>query len=161
MPPGKSLSRVLALDVAMILAAAVPAAEVAWPRNSASDLSMVVALQSLQVRADHCAGGLPQLKGEFESAMENLHIHMQGISRGLLASDAFRDMEDKPVPAEIIRAFKDIFDDARHNAERQDASSVCPKTLKELREMDDESLRSALTQSLTAVRNMMQKLEKR
>jgi hypothetical protein len=144
-----------------VLAAAVSAAEMPWPRDSAGDLSMAVALQGFQVRADHCSSGLPQLKPDFDSAMENLHVRMQRISSGLLASDEFKGMEGKPVPAEIILAFKDIFDDARHNAGRLDVNSVCVKTLDDLRRMDDDSLRSALNQALTAVRNMMQKLERR
>ncbi len=61
-------------------------------------------------------------------------------------------MKDKPVPAEIIDALKDSFDDARHNVERLDAASTCPKTLQNFREIDDESLMSGLTQVLTAIR---------
>ncbi len=92
--------------------------------------------------------------------MKSLNRRIQGISKGLLASDAFKDMKDKPVPAEIIDAFKDSLDDARHNFERQDAASICPKTLQNLGEMDDESLKSDLKNILTAVQNMIRNLEK-
>ena len=152
-------SVVIAL-VIVLLTSVTPAAEAVWPKNSASDLSIFVTILRFRIYADHCSAKVPQLQPKFESLMEGLNGHIQGISKGLLASDAFKGMKDKPVPAEIIDALKDSFDDVRHNFERQDAASVCPMTLQNVGEMDDESLKSGLTQVLTAVQNMIQKLEK-
>lgn len=149
------------IALAILLVAPVSSAsEVVWPKDSASDLSIFVALLRFRIYADHCSAKVPQLKPKFESLMENLNSHIQGISKGLLASDTFKGMKDKPVPAEIIDAFKDSFDDVKHNFERLDAASICPKTLQDLGEMDDESLKSGLTDILTAVQNMTRKLEK-
>jgi len=136
------------------------AAEAVWPKNSASDLSIFVTLMGFRIYADHCSSKVPQLKPEFESLMADLDDHIQGISKGLLASDVFKGMKDKPVPARIIDGFKDSFDDAKHNFERRDAASVCSKTLRDLGEMDDESLKSGLIDSLTAVQNMIRNIEK-
>jgi hypothetical protein len=69
-------------------------------------------------------------------------------------------MKDKPVPAGIIDALKDSFHDARHNFERRDAASICPAALQSLREMDDESLKSGLRETLTGIQNMIRNLEK-
>jgi len=135
------------------------AAEAVWPKNSASDLSIFVALLKFRIYADHCSAKVPQLKSKFEELVESLNSHIQGISKGLLASDEFKDMKDKPVPAAIIDALKDGFDDTKHNFERRDAASICPKTLQNMGEMDDESLKSDLTEILTAIQNMIRKLE--
>lgn len=148
----------IALAIAMA-ASVAPAAEAVWPKNSAGELSIFVTLLGYRIHADHCSAQVPQLKPGFESAMADLSSRLQGISNGLLASDLFRDMKDKPVPAEIIDAFKDSFDDTKHNFQRRDAAAICPTTLQDLGETDDESLKSGLTEVLTAVQNMMRNLE--
>jgi hypothetical protein len=136
------------------------AAEAEWPKSSASDFSTFVTLLGFRIHAEHCSAKIPQLKPKFERLVEDLSSRIQGISNALLASDVFEGMKDKPVPAEIIDAFKDSFDDSKHNFERRDAASVCPKTLQHLGEMDDESLMSGLKDILTAVQNMIRNLEK-
>jgi hypothetical protein len=136
------------------------ATEAVWPKNSAGDLSTFVATLRFRIYAIHCSAEVPRLTPKFEGLMENLNSRIQDISKDLLASDAFKDMRDKPVPADIIDALKDSFDDVRHNVERLDASSICTKTFQNFSEMNDESLTSALTGILTSVRNMVQKLEK-
>lgn len=149
------------IALAIILtAAAASAAEAVWPENSASDLSVFATLQRFRIYADHCSTNVPQLRPKFDSLMDRLDSHIQGISKGLLASDVFKGMKDKPVPAEIVFSFKDSFDDAKHNVERLDAASICPKTLQDLGETDDESLKSGLTEILTAVQSMIRNLEK-
>jgi hypothetical protein len=92
--------------------------------------------------------------------MEELSSRIQGISKGLLSSDAFNGMNDKQVPAEISFALKDSLDDAKHNFERQDADSICPKTLQSLGEMGDDSLKADLMQTLVAIQNMTRNLER-
>jgi hypothetical protein len=135
------------------------AVEAEWPKNSASDLSVFVTLQIYRIYADHCSVRVPQLQPGFESLMENLNNRIQGISKDLLASDVFKGMKDKPVPAEIVFALKDALHDAEHNFERKDAAFICPTTLQNLGEMDDESLKSRLSETLTAVQNMTRNLE--
>jgi len=144
----------------VLTSSVVSAAEAVWPKNSASDLSTFVALLRFRIYADRCSAEVPQLKPQFESLMEDMNSHIQDISEGLLASAEFKGMKDEPVPAEIIDAFKDSFNDAKHNFERQDAASICPKTLQNLGEMDDESLKSGLTEILTAVQTMIRNLQK-
>lgn len=152
-------SAFIALVIALT-ASASSAAEAVWPKNSAGDLSIFVTLQRFRIYADRCSAEVPQLKPRFESLMESLDSRIHGIANDLLASDVFKGMKDKPVPAEIIDALKDNFDDAKHNFERQDAASICPKTLQNLGEMDDESLKSGLTEILAAVQNMIRMMEK-
>ena len=135
-------------------------AEAQWPDRSASDLSIFVTLQRFQIYADYCSVSVPGLKPEFDGIMERLSRHIQRISKDLLSSDRFREMKDKPVPADIVFSFKDLLDDARHNFERRDAESVCPKTLQDLGEMDDESLKADLAQIFASVQNMIRNLEK-
>jgi hypothetical protein len=135
------------------------AVEAEWPVNSASDLSIFVTLQRYRIYADHCSVRLPRLKPQFERLMDNLNNRVQGISRDLLASDVFKGMKDKPVPAAIVFALKDALHDAEHNFERKDAAYVCPTTLQSLGEMDDESLKSGLSETLTAVQKMTRNLE--
>lgn len=134
-------------------------AEAVWPVSSASELSKFLTLLRFRIYADHCSVSVPQLKPQFDRAIEDLNSRIQDISKGLLAADAFKDMKDKPVPAEIIDAFKDSFNDSKHNFERQDAASICPKTLQRLGETDDESLKSGLTDILTAVQTMTRNVE--
>ncbi len=162
MPGGKSANprRSLFIALAIVLTSPVSAAEVVWPKNSASDLSIFATLQRFQSYADHCSDKVPQLKPKFEILMENLNNHIQGISRVLLASDVFKGMKEKPVPAEIVHALEDNVDDAKHNFERLDAASICPKTLQSLGEKNDESLKSDLTEMLAAVQNMIRMREK-
>lgn len=100
-----------------------------------------------------------RLKPGFDDLMAGLTIQIEGISKALLASDKFRDMKDKPVPAEIIFALKDSLEDAEHNFERQDADAICPDRLRTLGEMDGESLRSDLAENLAAIQNMIRSLE--
>jgi hypothetical protein len=152
-------SAFIALSIVLTISAS-SAAEAMWPKNSASDLSIFVTLQRYRIYADHCSARIPQLKPKFESLMEILNSRIQGISKGLLASDAFRGMEDKPVPAAIVFALKDTVHDAEHNLERQDAGFICPKTLQDLGDIDDESLRLVLSETLTAVQNMTRNMEK-
>jgi hypothetical protein len=151
-------SAFIVLAISLVTSVA-SAAEAAWPKNSASDLSIFVTLQRFRIPADHCSDKVPALKPQFDSLMEKLNSRIQGVSTGLLASDAFSAMKGKAVPAEIIFALKDVFADAKHNFERVDAESICPKTLDGLGEMDDEALKSGLRATLTAVQNMIQKLE--
>jgi len=149
----------IALAIAFVNPAA-PAAEVVWPKSSAADLSIFVTALKFRIHADHCSDKVPLLKPEFENLMEDLASRIQGISQGFLASGRFREMKNKPVAAEIVDALKDSFNDARHNFERRDAASVCPGTLQNLGEMDDEALRSDLTETLTAIQSMTRNLEK-
>jgi hypothetical protein len=103
---------------------------------------------------------VPQLKPQFESLVEDLSGRIQDISTRLLASDVFKGMKEEPVPEEIVAAFKDSFDDLTHNVERRDATSICPKTIQSFRDIDDDLLKSGLTETLTAVQNMTRNLEK-
>jgi hypothetical protein len=138
----------------------VSAADAVWPKNSASDLSIFVTLQRYRIYAEHCSARIPQLRPKFESLMESLDSHIQGVSKDLLASDVFKGMKDKPVPAEIVFALKDTLDDTEHNFERHDAAIICPETLQKLGEMNDESLKAGLSEIFTAVQNMIRSLEK-
>ena len=131
-----------------------------WPKNSASDVSIFVTILRFRIYADHCSAKVPQLKPKFERFMEDLNSRIQGISKDLLSSEEFVGMKDKPVPVEIIDALKDSFDDVKHNFERADAVSICPKTLQDFSEMDNESLISDLTANLTGVQNMIRRMEK-
>jgi len=99
------------------------------------------------------------LKPKFDSLVANLHARMLGFSKPLLDSAAFRGLKDKPVPAEIVDAFRDSFEDLEHNFERLDAVAVCPEALERVGELDDASLRSALTDALTGVQNMIRNME--
>lgn len=135
------------------------AAEAKWPRNSASDLSIFVVLERYRVYAVHCSARIPQLKPQFESLMEILGNRIQVLSKDLLASDEFKGMNDKSVPDAIVFALEDTLHDAEHNVERQDAALICPKTLRNLGEMNDDSLKSGLSETLTAVQNMTRNLE--
>jgi hypothetical protein len=156
-----NLEKSVCIALAIVLTASVvPAAEAGWPKNSASDLSIFVTTMRFQIHADHCSATVPQLEPRFKSLMENLSSHIQELAKDVLADDAFRGMSDQTVPTEIIDAFEDSFDDVRHNVERLDTVSSCPKTLQTFGEIDDESLKSGLIQALTAVQNMIQKLEK-
>jgi hypothetical protein len=147
--------------LAIIFATSIaPAAETVWPKDSASDLSIFVTLLRFRIHADHCSAKVPQLTPQFESRLQDLGNRIAAISKILLASDAFKGMKDKPVPAEIIDAFQDSFDDTKHNIERQDAASVCPKTLQSFAAIDDGSLKSDLAGTLTALGKMIQNLEK-
>jgi hypothetical protein len=150
---------VLALSIIGI-ASVTSAAETTWPTDTASDLSIFVTLQRFRIYADQCSDKVPGLKPRFDSLMEKLSSHTLGISKKLLSSDVFRGMKTMPVPAAISFAFKDSLEDARHNFERHDAGLICPKKLQILGEMDDEALRSDLTQTLVAVQGMIQNLEK-
>lgn len=156
-----NLTKPVVASIAIVLTASVAhAAEAVWPKNSASEFSIFVTLQRFQIYADHCSVRVPELKPKFEVLMESLNSHMQGIARGLLSSDMFRDLKDKSVPAEISFAFKDSLDDAKHNFERQDADLACPEKLQNLGGIDDDSLKSDLTQTLLAVQSMTRNLEK-
>jgi hypothetical protein len=149
--------------IALAIALAAPyvsAAEVGWPNNSVGDLSIFVTLQRFQIYADYCSTKVPQLKPKFASLMEELNSHIRDISTVLLSSDAFKDMRDEPVPPGIRFALKDSLDDAKHNFERQDAESICPEKLESLSQIDDESLKADLTQTLLAVQNMTQNLKR-
>ena len=148
------------IALAMTLTTSVAnAAEVAWPKDSASDASIFATVLRFRIYAEHCSAQVPELKPKFDSLMENLNTRIHGISKGLLASDGFKGMKDKPVPAEIINALDDSFDDVKHSLERRDAASVCPQALQNFSELDDESLKSGLTANLMAVQNMTQRLE--
>jgi hypothetical protein len=142
------------------MASVTSAAEMSWPANSASDFSVFVTLQRFRIYADQCSDKVPRLKPRFDSLIEDLSGQINGISRSLLSSDVFRGMKTKPVPAAISFAFKDSLEDARRNVERQDADAICPTKLQSLGEMDEESLRSDLTQTLLAVQRMIQNLDK-
>jgi hypothetical protein len=153
-------SSLLALVIALT-AAVVPAAEAVWPRSSASDLSVFVTMLRYRIYAERCSVEVPKLKPEFDSVIEGINSRIHDISNRLLASDGFRDMKSKPVPAQIIEALKDSFHDLSHNVERLDAVSICPKTLKDFRGADEESLKSSLTVALTSVKNMIQRLDEK
>ena len=152
---GKALAVVL-----MLVNPVLPAAEVAWPRDSASDLSIFLSTLRFRIYADHCSARLPELEPKFELLLKALNGRVDAISRDLVSSGTFKDMKNTPVPDEIIDAFRDSFDDVRHNLERADAAVVCPMTLQNFGDMDEESLKSGLTQTLTAVQTMIQNLRK-
>lgn len=156
MNPRKPVLASLALVVA---ASGASSAQEVWPKDSAGDLSIFVTLQRFQIYADHCSVKLPELKPKFDGLMERLNSHIQGISKSLLSSDMFGDMKSEPAPAEISFALKDSLDDAKHNLERKDADSICPKILQKLGQIDDDSLKSELMQTLVAVHSMTRNLE--
>lgn len=151
-------SAIIALAAAMI-GSTMAADELAWPEHSASELSALVAFMKFRVHADHCSAELPELKLQFDSLMAHLESRTQAISNGLLATDEFMGMKDKPVPEGIIDAFKDIHHDLEHNLERRDAASICPQSLRSLGGMDDESIKSGLTGALKAVQTMIRNME--
>jgi hypothetical protein len=150
----------LVIALALFSAPIASAAELDWPRNSASEFSRFVTLQRFRIYADHCSVQVPHLKPGFDGLMEEVVRRVQGIAKGVLATDAFNGIKDKPVPVPIIDAFKDSFHDVTHNVERRDAASLCPEMLQSLGEVDDETLRSSLTGVLTAVQNMSRNLER-
>lgn len=135
------------------------AAERVWPENSVGEFSAFVATLRFRIYADHCSTNVPRLKAAFDDLAGSLERRVQRVSTDLLASEEFKAIKDKPVPAEIIHAFSDSFDDMKHNFERKDASVVCPKALQELGEVNEESLKSALTEILTAIRKMIGNLQ--
>jgi hypothetical protein len=92
--------------------------------------------------------------------MKDLTSRIRSISNDLLSDDEFNGMKGKPVPAEIGFAFGDSLDDAQHNLERQGTEVLCQKKLQSLARLDDESLKSDLTQTLVAVQTMTRNLEK-
>jgi hypothetical protein len=149
----------LALAI-VVIASVTSAAETTWPTNSASDLSVFVTLQRFRIYADQCSDKVPGLKPQFDSVMESLSSHINGIAKSVLSSNVFRGMKTAPVPAAISFAFKDSLEDARHNFERQDADVVCPTKLQSLGKVDDDTLRFDLTQTLLAVQSMIKNLEK-
>jgi hypothetical protein len=153
----KGYAAFLAL-VITLTASNAHAAEAVWPKNSASDLSLFVTELRYRIYAERCSSEVPRLKPEFDNVIAGISSHLQDISRDLLASDMFRDMKSKPVPARILDALRDSFDDLSHNVGRLDAVFICPKTLKDFAETDEESLKSALTAALSSVKNMIQRL---
>jgi hypothetical protein len=157
MNPGSSVIIALAI---VATASAAAAAEAEWPKHSAGDLSLFVATAGLRIHADHCSASVPALQPRFASLLEKQGNDLQVISKGLLASGEFNSLQDQPVPTQIIEAFRDSFDDMKHNLERQDAASACPKALQRFGAMDHESLKSGLTEALTAVQTMLRNLEK-
>ncbi len=162
-PPGKSLRRTgsrRALTLAaMLTATMLRAAEPAWPTDSAGDLSIFLSTLRFRIYADHCSTMLPELKAKFASVVIDVTGRMEGISKDLLASDMFKDMKNESVRPEILDAFKDSFDDVKHNLQRSDAASVCPMALRNFGVMDDESLKAGLVQTLTALQTMSRRLK--
>lgn len=152
-------STFIALTIVLVTSVAI-SAEAVWPNNSAGDLSIFVTLQRYRIYADHCSASIPQLKPKFESLMEDLSSRIQGVSKVLLASDAFKGMKDKPVPAEIVFALRDILSDTEHNVESKDAAAICQKTMQSLSEMDEKSLGADLSVTLSGVQKMIGNLEK-
>jgi hypothetical protein len=158
-PKSGASRRLVLIALAIAMTASSPAiAEEAWPSSSASDMSVFVTMLRFRIYAEHCSAKVPGLGPEFDSLMENLRSRLGRISEHLLASADFKGMKGKPVPARIIDAFRDSFEDVKHNLERQDAASVCPKTLRAFAEMDDVSLEDGLATTLSAVKNMSLKL---
>ena len=156
-----NLKRRILIAFSTVLAAPVTlSSEAVWSERSISDLSLFVTLQRHRIYADHCSSKVPLLKPKFDNLMEALNSRIQVISEGLLSSEAFKDVKSKLVPAEIGFALKDSIDDARHNFERQDADSICPKVLQSLGQIGDESLKEELLQTLVAVQNMTRNLER-
>lgn len=156
-----NLAKPVAIALAIAVAAQVTsAAEAIRSTHSLGDLSMFVTLERFRIEAEHCSARVPQLKPRFDSLMDGLSRRIQGISTSLLSSDAFKDIKDKRAPAEIEIAFKDSIDDSRHNFERQDAESICPKSLQRLGEMDDDTLKADLWRTLMALKTMTRHLEK-
>jgi len=155
-----SIGRGAVVSLALVLAVPVTHAdERVWPSASAGELSVFVTLLRFQIYEEHCSSGVPKLKPEFEIRVQGLARRIQAISIGLLGSEEFRGIRDRPVPVEIVDAFKDSFHDTQHNFERRDAASICPETLQRLDVVSDESLKTGLTEVLTAVRNMMRNLD--
>lgn len=148
----------LAVLAVALTASLATADETAWPTNSAGEISVFATVLRFQIYADHCSARVPELKPKFESLMEDMNRRIHGLSKGLIASEEFKDMQDAAVPVEIVEALDDSFHDGRHNLERQDAATVCPKKLQDFGAMNDESLQEGLTANLKAVRNMMRKL---
>lgn len=145
---------------AFVAASIAPATESMWPKRSVGDFSIFVTLQRFRIYADHCSAKVPQLKPEFDGLMEGLNDRIEEVSRRLLSAGAFKVMKDKPVPAEIGFAIQDSLEDAKHNLERQDAESACQKALRSLGDMNADTLKAALEQTLVAVQNMTRNLEK-
>jgi len=68
-----------------LIAQAAAAAEAGWPKESASELSVYVALLKYRGPADHCAATVPGLKPEFEALMDELGNRIQRIAQDVLA----------------------------------------------------------------------------
>lgn len=151
-------SAIVALTIALVTSVA-HAAEVVWPRESASDFSLFVVLQRHRLYADHCSARLPQLTPKLQSLMQDLDRRIQAISKALLASGAYSGMMGRPVPAVIIFGFEDALHDAEHNLERQDAVLACQRKIQALGELDDEALAMDLSNTFTAVQKMIDNME--
>ncbi|MBK7116142.1 MAG: hypothetical protein IPH71_09000 [Proteobacteria bacterium] len=146
--------------IALVCSAPISFAEnAAPPTMSASDLSTFVSTQRYRIYTDYCSAKVPELKSEFDRLLESLVDRNQEISRRLLASGPFDGLMGKVVPAEVVEAFRDTLHDTQHNFERRDASDICPKTLQSLKEVNDRTLTSNLSDILTAVQKMLWNLE--
>lgn len=145
------LAGVLAVAMATTVASETGAD---WPENPASEVATFATLLRFQIYADHCSAGMPGLKSNFDSLMQGLRDRIRGISTSVLASDEYKGMGDRVVPAEVLDALKHSFHDTEHNVERLNVATTCPQALRDFGALDDEALKLTFTSNLKAVHSM-------
>jgi len=143
--------------VALIASAQVAsAAESAIPPRFAGEEAVELVVQRFRLYADSCSASAPGLKAEFDAAMTSLTARIRSIAAEIMSSKAFESLARQQVPSGLTAAVAKDFERTKREFGSRDATIVCPRTLQNLRDMSDDSLRMGLVQSLSAVQNALQ-----
>jgi HAMP domain-containing protein len=144
---------------AAALASSVSAQDADWPMESAGDMTVFVVHERYRITAEHCQDEVPALKSGFEDVMKSLKGRIRSIGRMLLDSDAFREMQSKPMPSTLVGALASELENVRDEVQEMDAATTCPQTLQDYRELTDAGLQDFLSRTLAGIQSTMRSLE--
>ena len=145
---------------AVAFATAVHPEEEEWSTETAGDISLFMVMQSYRINADYCSEEVPALKPGFDEFMKSLSGRIRGIGKDLLDSDAFKGMQQLPVPSALLGVLAAKLEETRSELEDLDAGEICPQTLQHYRSMTDEALRDFLRRTLAGIQSTIRTLQK-
>lgn len=141
----------------MLLLTVSPASLVAEERvvapQSAAEFVIEFVVSLPRIHQAACASAGPNVKAEFDSAIEGFRVKVDTSAQSLLASGVFVALKSEPVSQGIRSVYHAEYENLKERYANIDVLRECPLFLKNIRDADAELVEAGLAQAFAAMRS--------
>jgi hypothetical protein len=134
-------------------------ADMAWQQDTVGKMGIATVLEVMRITSDHCSEVAPQLQPEFDTLIASLTPRFWSIGNALLLSDDFKDLGNQAVPAAMIDVMRKEFQSLVRIREKGASAGSCPEELKDLRKLENVSIKKELSASFSMMRVILKDIE--
>jgi hypothetical protein len=144
------------LVVATLAAAAggsAIAADVSIPADSVGSIGVFAAYEKFKIYSEVCADAHPEARARFESVMTAFSARMSKLGAEVLATPEFLAMRNQPVPASLVDAFRQDFQNTRRMHQANPGSyEGCKGAHDNFESAGDDHWKAGMATALTELR---------